>query len=46
MEILLFRYLSVLGTPSQMSLENTFSLQGIKQQPSDAVTYFIFWLER
>lgn len=45
METLLLQYLSLLGTPSPVFLENTFSLQGIKQQHSDAVTYFIFWLE-
>lgn len=35
-------YLSILGTPSKMSLENTLSLQGIEEQHSGTGTYFIF----
>lgn len=38
-------YLSILGTPSKMSLENTLFLQGIEEQHSGTGTYFIFWLE-
>lgn len=38
-------YLSISGTPSGMSLENTLSLQEIEQQHSDSGIYFVFRLE-
>lgn len=45
METLLLLYFSYLGNSKPSVSGKYLSLQGIKQQHSDAVTYFIFWLE-